>query len=277
MGSHVAGRARAEARRLLARFDIKTNDRIDLDLIARDRRATIVVGPLEGATARVVKVGDEAVIRVSDRIAHPGVARFSTAHELGHLVLGHALPRPGGLEPLASWARAAESASAVRLGLLDIDPEREADAFAAELLMPEAQLRRRCEVSPVDLGAARAIARANQPALVARAVRVGALTSERCAVVFAHRGRVQWAFRSASWSAMVPQGMPLDPASMAHDSMRARGIEDVAQAVPASAWIEDPRGDVEIMEHATALPDLRAVLALLWIPEAVAASLDAHA
>ncbi len=72
MGSHVAGRARAEARRLLARFDIKTNDRIDLDLIARDRRATIVVGPLEGATARVGKVGDEAVIRVSDRIAHHG-------------------------------------------------------------------------------------------------------------------------------------------------------------------------------------------------------------
>ena len=50
-------------------------------------------------------------------------------------------------------------------------------------------------------------------------------------------------------------------------------IEDAPQAVPAAAWLDDSSGDVEIIEHATVLDDLGAVLAMLWVPEAAAAKL----
>lgn len=246
-------------------------DQIDLEQIARWHGATVVVGPLEGATARLIRVGAGAVIRVSDRITHPGARRFSIAHELGHLVLGHVLPRPG-VGDVADWAIGA--AHRRRGGHGEVDPEVEANAFAAELLMPEALARRRCEVSPVDLTPARGIARDFRTSLVASAVRFAELASERCAVVFAERGRVQWAVPSATFTADIPRGVPLDRASVAHDYVRKGAIEDAPQAVPASAWIDDPSGDVEIIEHATVLDDLGAVLALLWVPEAAAAQLE---
>ena len=53
-------------------------------------------------------------------------ARFSIAHELGHLLLCH--------NPLGHIG-----------GPRDSDQERQADRFASELLMPEALLRKDCE------------------------------------------------------------------------------------------------------------------------------------
>lgn len=61
-----------------------------------------------------------------------GRARFSIAHELGHLLLGH--------NPLG------------RIGEpRDPDQERQADRFASELLMPESLLREDCEKLPFEV------------------------------------------------------------------------------------------------------------------------------
>ncbi|MCE9574533.1 MAG: ImmA/IrrE family metallo-endopeptidase [Deltaproteobacteria bacterium] len=270
MRSLDVGRARQAARRILERAGVVAPDQIDLEQIARRHGATVVVGPLEGATARLIRVGTGAVIRVSDRVTHPGARRFSIAHELGHLVLGHVLPRPDA--GVADWAIGA--AHLRQRGRGEVDPEVEANAFAAELLIPEALARRRCEVSPVDLTPARGIAREFRTSLVASAVRFVELASERCAVVFAERGRVQWAVPSATFTADIPRGVPLDRASVAHDYMRKGAIDDAPQAVPAAAWIDDPTGEVEVIEHATVLDDLGAVLAMLWVPETAAAQLS---
>ena len=60
-----------------------------------------------------------------------GRARFSIAHELGHLLLRH--------NPLG------------RIGEpRDPDQERQADRFASELLMPESLLREDCEKLPFE-------------------------------------------------------------------------------------------------------------------------------
>ena len=61
-----------------------------------------------------------------------GRARFSIAHELGHLLLRH--------NPLG------------RIGEpRDPDQERQADRFASELLMPESLLRDDCEKLPFEV------------------------------------------------------------------------------------------------------------------------------
>ena len=61
-----------------------------------------------------------------------GRARFSIAHELGHLLLRH--------NPLG------------RIGEpRDPDQERQADRFASELLMPESLLREDCEKLPFEV------------------------------------------------------------------------------------------------------------------------------
>ena len=260
-------RARREARRLLHEAGVTAPGHIDVEAIARALGAEIVVGPLRGATARLTRIGIRGVprIRVSDRVTHPGALRFSIAHELGHLVLGHELPTElAAGDPVTVIARACERKS--RDG---VDPEAEANAFAAELLMPEQLTRRRCEVSPVSLEPARAIAADFRTSLSASAIRFVELTSERCAAVYSERGAVTWAVNSPTFSATIPRGARLDRATVAHDYFRKGMIDDSAQPVPADAWLDHP-SDVEIVEHSAALPEVKAVITLLWVPEAVA-------
>src|SRR5262249_4609922 len=149
------------------------------------------------------------------------------------------------------------------------DHEAEANAFAAELLMPERLTRRRCEVSPVCLGPVRHIAHEFRTSLSASAIRFVELTSERCATVYSERGVVSWAVHSPTFTATIAGGVPLDRASVAHDYFRTGTLDERAQPVPAGAWIDDA-GDVEIVEHSAALDDLGAVVSLLWVPESVA-------
>ena len=265
-------RAQAEARKLLHDAGVTSPEHIDIETFARARGAEIVDGPLRGATARVMRIGTKraARIRVSDRIAHPGVRRFSIAHELGHLVLDHELPNAiDSSDPVAFMARACE------LTKKGVDVEAEANAFAAELLMPEQFTRRCCEVSPVNLAPVRAIAERFGTSLSASAIRFAELTSERCAAVYSEHGVVRWAVHSPTFTASIPRGIPVDRWSVAYDYFTSRSIDDRAQPVPADAWLETT-SDADIIEHSAALPDLDAVITLLWVPEAVAPQLGMY-
>src|SRR5262249_9191148 len=139
-------------------------------------------GSLTGATARIYRVGQRAArIRVSEAIVQPGRLRFSIAHELGHYVLGHAVPSQ------FDGACAGND-----------NHEREADVFATEHLTPEAMVRAHCALSPVDLERARAIAHLFEVSTVAAALRLVELSSEPCAVVYSEGGQVRWTRSSRS-------------------------------------------------------------------------------
>lgn len=134
--------------------------------------------------------------------------------------------------------------------------------------MPAQLLRRRCEVSPVSLDDARAIAEIYRVSLVAAALRFVELTSERCAVVFSRAGRVVWAARSATFVPFIERGRRLCAAGVAFDWFRDGRICEGPQPVPADAWFDhDAEPDAEIVEDAVPVPATSGVLSLLWIPE----------
>ncbi len=96
---------------------------IDLEAIAFDQGAIVKHGPLDGCEARIVGYGSRAIIMVDDRKPWKR-QRFSTAHELGHWKYhrGRSLVcRPDELADLRSYS---------------LDPERVADFYAADLLLP---------------------------------------------------------------------------------------------------------------------------------------------
>jgi len=91
---------------------------------------------------------------------------------------------------------------------------------------------------------------------VANALRFVELTSERCAVVYCERCEVKWAKRSPTF-AWRKKGMGLSPDSIVRLFQRG-AIEDVAQPVPADAWISglDPDvASVDIIEHVQVIPE----------------------
>ncbi len=257
-------RARKAATAIHDRLRIRDAADIDVEGIAALHGLDVRRGGLPGADARLVGNGNGGIIRLSTRVDHEGAQRFSVAHELGHRQLAHRSTALPSCEPTPLH--------------VERGAEAEANAFAAELLMPALLLRRLCDVSPVSLNDARAIADTYRVSLVAAALRFVELTSERCAVVFSRAGRVLWAARSGTFVPFIERGRRLSAAGVAHDWFRAGRLAgrlcEGPQPVPADAWFaHDADPDVDIIEDAVPIPPTSGVVSLLWIPEKAARSL----
>jgi hypothetical protein len=160
-------------------------------------------------------------------------------------------------------------------GNVDRGVEAEANAFAAELLMPERLLRGRCEVSPVSLDRCRSIAREFNVSLIAAALRFVELTSERCALVVSRKREIAWAARSVTFAPFIERRRLLGRDSVAIDWSPSHAIATGPQLVPADAWVDhDGDPDDELWEDSTAIAPMTSVLTLLWIPEALAGPFD---
>ena len=241
------------AQGLLHRFGVAEAAHIRVESFAAKLGVQIVEVPLDGASAQLVRAGTRTTIMVSARITDPAARRFSIAHELGHFMLGHPSQPPSALcTPYAH--RTAER-----------DYEAEANAFAAELLMPATLLRRACEVSPVDLEVPRAIARAYDVSILASAIRFAELASERCAAVFSTRGKVKWVAPSPTFHYEIARGRTLDRGSLAWDFFATGALPDEPQPVAADAWVTSSR-EWDLVEHSVCSRELGTVLTMLWIP-----------
>lgn len=111
------------AERHLKELGIRKPSQINLEAIAFHAGALVKYRPLNGCEARILGVGDKAVITVDNRTI-PARQRFSTAHELGHW--HHHRGR-------SSVCRQDDIGNPRRF---PSDPERVADSYAADLLMP---------------------------------------------------------------------------------------------------------------------------------------------
>lgn len=109
------------AERLLQELGITEPGEIDLEAIAYYRNARVRYRPLDGCEARIIGAGDEAIITVNANGTYRR-KRFSIAHELGH------------------WHHHRGKCLACRVDEYRprdaLSPERSADAYAADLLMP---------------------------------------------------------------------------------------------------------------------------------------------
>jgi Zn-dependent peptidase ImmA (M78 family) len=126
------GKAETEATRLLAETGQSTKAPIDIEAIARHLRAQVVEEKLDRSVSGMLyRDGDQVVIGVNS--AHVDRRRrFTVAHEIGHLVLHKG--RPLVLDHVRVNFRDANSSTASDL------EEIQANAFAAEVLMPRDQV-----------------------------------------------------------------------------------------------------------------------------------------
>jgi hypothetical protein len=109
------------AEKLLQELGITEPDEIDLEAIAHYVNASVRYRRLDGCEARIIGSGDAAIITVNAN-SSPRRRRFSIAHELGH------------------WHHHRGKCLACRVEEYHprsgLSPERLADTYAADLLMP---------------------------------------------------------------------------------------------------------------------------------------------
>lgn len=249
-------RARSAAAALTERFGVVSAEDLRLEDIAWALGVRVVYGGLSGASARLVKHGAQAIIRVSSTVGYAQRQRFSIAHELGHYQLQHA-----GTE----WRGCVAS---------DLDAyvnrplEGEANAFAGELLMPRRLVEKACEACPVNFAPIKALAQKFDTSLTSAALRFVQLSPEMCAVVLSRNNQIEWFLKSDSmWQHLRERGEPLGKDSLAFDFFD-RGKEwPTAQHVSADAWLEGKAAEQyeEIVEHTIGMPTLEQALTMLWI------------
>jgi len=163
--------------------------------IAKDRDITVQAKENSegGVSGMLLRYGDKFGIIYATHISSIGFQHFSIAHELGHYFLDghidHVLPKDGCHVSLA--------------GFVSEDPfEKEADAFAAGLLMPEYLLRQAINNNPVGLKGIRALAELCCTSLTASAIRYAELTKEAIAVIVSTDMKVDFCILSEAMKSL---------------------------------------------------------------------------
>lgn len=208
---------------------------------------------IEGYT---IRAGGRAGIGINSSIEYGPRRRFTMAHELGHCCLNwHIEPQYGcSSEDLEDWNRRAA--------------EREANAFAAELMMPRAHFQEDVDRLAPTLANVRELAeRKYETSLVATAIRFVKLTSESAALVFSNEKGVLWAIVSETFPCRSDEFVPgLSENSYAWDFFHGKSLPVGPRRVPTSAWAATVSVPFAL-EDSIAMPRLNQVLSLITFHE----------
>jgi Zn-dependent peptidase ImmA (M78 family) len=223
---------------------------VDPILIAQ--KEDIVVKPKddcsEGISGVLLKVGDQFGIMYSTFYANKGFENFSIGHELGHYFLD------GHLETLLSSSTIHQS----KANFFSSDQyEREADIFAASLLMPEDMFKNHLWKFGKGLDGIIGMAELCNTSLTATAIRFAELTNDFLIVISSSNGKID--FCSFSEKALqiknkeIPKkGWPV-PKNTATEIMfkepfRIHKAERNSMQSDLSDWIECDRSKAVIEE-----------------------------
>ena len=238
------------ASKIIDEYGIISPEDISIRDIAFDKGARIIEHELLRATASLVKAKEFAVIRVSPNDKEER-KRFSIAHELGHLLMGHitSIKKVCHYDDMMSWYQSSQ--------------ETQANFFASELILPSKIVGSFCDVEEISFKPIELIAREFRTSLTATAIKFVRLCPEKCAVIYSKEGKIKWFYKSHDWRGFIHNNKKLDKNTVAYDLFVGEELEAEPVEVDADAWIENPEFD-EIVEHSILSTNYNFVLTLLW-------------
>ncbi len=217
-----------------------------------------------GISGCLMKVRDAFGILYSSRFPSEGFKRFNVAHELGHYFL------PGHIDAL--FANGQQFHQSETGFTSDDKYEREADAFAASLLMPKLLFKAECAKCSEGLDAVQTLAELCVTSLTATAIRYAKLCDQPVAVVCSKGDRVQFAFmskplrdhRGLTWI-RKGSGLPAGTATanFNKDDENVRKGKRVRSTSSLDTWF-DGRSDAELNEDVVGLGEYGKTLTVLW-------------
>lgn len=224
----------APAEELLKDLGVTSPSDIDIEAIAYYVGAVIKYRPLNGCEARIIGANDRAVISVNNLAIRPR-QRFSAAHELGHWHYHRGRSLMCLPDDISNPAKGSSN------------PERVADGYAADLLMPRFLFRPMAKkIGKVSFQAVEALREEFKTSITATAIRLVEYGPEPAIVVYhTMEGR-----KSFTRSHDIPyKWFPreeLDADSDAMDVLYGKAERGNRSLIGADAWFD--RWDAEKYE-----------------------------
>jgi Zn-dependent peptidase ImmA (M78 family) len=235
------------AERILLDLGISDPMEIDLDVIAWTRGAVVNYRPLDYCEATIVGSKRKAVIAVNSR-SQPERRRFSLAHELGHWHHHRGQILFCGDRDVGNFANHA------------LNPERQADAFASDLILPnylvEPRLRK---MQRPTLAGARELANEFSASLTATLFKMTLSNRFPMVIVCHNKTRRRWFERAPMIQPWWFPSDALDRHSFAADMLYTGASEqNFPRKTGADAWFDFRNSDrFEVQEQSFLLPDMR--------------------
>jgi len=198
-------------------------------------------------------------ILVRSGIREVGRKRFTIAHEIGHYVLhGH---------------QQTSCSSRVIEGWKDGQPlpEREADTFASELLLPTTDVAKHVNNRWPSMQVVSDIANHYGASMMAAGRKFCDVASQPCALVWSSQRVIRWFHSSPSFVNFIEPGASLGFDSLALAAHEGRALTDEMEEVPAEAWIKSSwlKDDAVVSEQSILMPSYEGCLSLIWIRRAI--------
>lgn len=217
-----------------------------------------------GISGCLMKVGDVFGILYSARFGSEGYKRFNVAHELGHYFL------EGHIDALFGNGQQFHQSES---GYTSDDKyEREADSFAAALLMPKPLFKEACHSNGQGLAAIEAMADLCITSFTATAIRYAKLSDDPIAIICSTGNCIQFAFmskplqdlRGLTWI-RKGSGLPAGTATanFNKDGSNIRKGKRVLSTSTLDTWF-DGRNTAEINEEVVGLGEYGRTLTVLW-------------
>lgn len=234
-------------------FDLGIREPKDLDIeaVAMHCGALIQYKPLSGCDARIMGLDDSAIITINVN-SSPERKRFSGGHELGHWMRdrGTATFQCNEQMFVREWS--------------EDNPEKRANRFAADLLLPAQMFRPLSKDLPITFATVEMLASTFKMSVSATAIRLVEYGSYPAMLICNSTAGRQWYVASSTvtgklWPVDRP-GQSTQAAALLQGSSPQLGPQDER----ADRWIKNFRADQYWVKEDSVLWTNQNVLSLIW-------------
>jgi len=224
---------------------------IDIEAIAEDCGATIRYQSLTGCAARIMGYKDRAIITVDSGNPRPR-QRFSAGHELGHWMKdrGQVSFQCSEKNLIKEWS--------------DDNPEKRANRFSADILLPPTIFRKYCHKLPPLFESVEQLATLFTTSLTATAIRLIEYGDFPSMLICSCRNRREWFVASGGINGKLwPNNNP-GSGSIAYELVQ-HGLKTLpSRGVGADEWVSHPSSSRYWLHEDSRLFSDGLVLTLLW-------------
>ncbi|ANE53137.1 ImmA/IrrE family metallo-endopeptidase [Flavisolibacter tropicus] len=205
---------------------------LTLDEIASALGAHLRYTKLEGSEGRILISGNSAIITVNENITNEGKKNFVLAHEIGHYVMHR------NVQPLYS-----DTQQTLSDWFKNGPQELEANAFAAELLMPTGIFTQKVRKKKLSLDLIQEVAAYFQVSMTAAFLKYKELGDYPLMVIFIEDGIIKWKQSSKDFPLQyLPLRSKVPVWTVAGDFFNGKGLEEKPELIDAIEWFpEDSR------------------------------------